>query len=68
MRFGEIPIDEAAGAILAHSHRLEAKTIKKGRVLTPDDVQVLRDAGYTEVVGAQLVFFSQILQLPQFLV
>jgi molybdenum cofactor cytidylyltransferase len=54
MRFGEIPIDEAAGAILAHSHRLEAKTIKKGRVLTPDDVQVLRDAGYTEVVGAQL--------------
>jgi molybdenum cofactor cytidylyltransferase len=54
MRFGEIPIDEAAGAILAHSHRLEAKTLKKGRVLTPDDVQVLRDAGYAEIVGARL--------------
>ena len=54
MQFGDIPTDEAEGAILAHSLRLEAKTLKKGTVLGPDDLAVLRDAGYAKVVAARL--------------
>ncbi|MEQ8817691.1 MAG: molybdopterin-binding/glycosyltransferase family 2 protein [Thalassobaculum sp.] len=54
MQFGDIPTDEAEGAILAHSLRLEAKTLKKGTVLGPDDLTVLRDAGYAQVVAARL--------------
>lgn len=54
MEFGEIAIDEAEGAILAHSLRLEARTLKKGKVLEADDIAVLRDAGYSMVVAARL--------------
>ncbi len=54
MQFGDVPIDDADGAILAHSLRLEARTIKKGTVLGPDDLAVLRGAGYAKVVAARL--------------
>lgn len=54
MDFGEIQVDDALGAILAHSLRLPAKTLKKGRVLTGPDLQVLREAGYATVVAARL--------------
>jgi len=54
LRFGDVPIDEAHGAILAHSLRLEARTLKKGTVLSADDVAFLRDAGYSAVIAARL--------------
>lgn len=54
MQFGEIAIAEAEGAILAHSLRLEAKTLKKGTVLGPSELAILRDAGYAKVVAARL--------------
>lgn len=54
MEFGEVAIDEAEGAILAHSLRLEAKTLKKGTVLGPGDLEILRGAGYARVVAARL--------------
>lgn len=54
MIFGETPLDEAEGAILAHSLRLEARSLKKGRMLAADDVAVLRDAGYASVIAARL--------------
>jgi molybdenum cofactor cytidylyltransferase len=54
MRFGDIPIDEAEGAILAHSLRAGARMLKKGRALTAEDVDALRDAGYGAIVGARL--------------
>lgn len=54
MEFGDVAIDEAEGAILAHSLRLEAKTLKKGTILGPDDVEILRGAGYSQVVAARL--------------
>ena len=38
MRFGETPIDEAAGAILAHSWRANGVNFAKGRMLSDDDV------------------------------
>ncbi|MDF1793295.1 MAG: molybdopterin-binding/glycosyltransferase family 2 protein [Thalassobaculaceae bacterium] len=54
MIFGDTPLDDAEGAVLAHSLRLEARSLKKGRVLGADDVTVLRDAGYASVVAARL--------------
>lgn len=54
MQFGEIAVDDAEGAILAHSLRLEARTLKKGKVLTADDLTTLREAGYAQVVAARL--------------
>lgn len=54
MIFGDTPLDDAEGAVLAHSLRLEARSLKKGRVLSADDVSVLRDAGYGSVVAARL--------------
>ena len=41
MRFGETPIDEATGAILAHSWRANGVNFSKGRVLSGEDVAKL---------------------------
>jgi molybdenum cofactor cytidylyltransferase len=54
MKFGEIPIAEAEGAILAHSIKLDRAVFKKGRVLSADDVRVLTGAGHTAITGAKL--------------
>ncbi len=54
MKFGDTPLDEAAGAILAHSVRGEGFAFKKGRVLSPADVARLATAGFTTVVTARL--------------
>ena len=45
VRFGETPIDEATGAILAHSWRANGVNFSKGRVLSADDVAKLKAAG-----------------------
>jgi molybdenum cofactor cytidylyltransferase len=54
MKFGEVPVREAAGAILAHSLRLGATALKKGRVLSPADLEVIDAAGLSHIVVAQL--------------
>ena len=54
MRFGDTPIDEAKGAILAHSWRANGVNFAKGRVLSDDDVARLRSAGVSSVVAARL--------------
>jgi molybdenum cofactor cytidylyltransferase len=54
MKFGNFPLNEAKGAILAHSHRLPERALKKGRRLSAEDVMVLRSAGYRRVVCAQI--------------
>lgn len=54
MIFGDTPLEQAEGAVLAHSLRLEKRSLKKGRVLDRDDVAVLRDAGYASVIAARL--------------
>ncbi|MGE5548039.1 MAG: NTP transferase domain-containing protein [Solirubrobacterales bacterium] len=54
MRFGEVRVDEAEGLILAHSLRLPGAMLKKGRVLTTDDVRALKAAGVNFVTGARL--------------
>ena len=54
MKFGWVAPQEAEGAILAHSVRLQEKSLKKGRILSADDVQALRDAGQDQVMVARL--------------
>ena len=54
MLFGETPLDEAEGAILAHSVRLTNATFKKGRVLSAEDIDVLQADGIASVIAARL--------------
>ncbi len=54
MIFGEVPIDEAEGAILAHSLHAGGRLLKKGRVLSAEDVAALRAGGIARLVCARL--------------
>lgn len=54
MIFGEIPIDEAEGAVLAHSVRAAEARFAKGRKLSSDDVAVLKAAAVASVIGVHL--------------
>ncbi|MGE0418797.1 MAG: NTP transferase domain-containing protein [Acetobacteraceae bacterium] len=54
MKFGATPLDEARGAILAHSQRVGDKVIRKGSLLDDAAIGALRDAGHTDVICARL--------------
>ncbi|MBL8502311.1 MAG: molybdopterin-binding/glycosyltransferase family 2 protein [Rhodocyclaceae bacterium] len=54
MIFGEFRCEEAEGVTLAHTLNLGAKTLKKGRVLTADDIVLLKAAGIAAVTGARM--------------
>lgn len=54
MRFGPVPLDQALGAILAHSHPGAEGRLRKGTVLTAADLAALAAAGCAEVVVARL--------------
>lgn len=54
MRFGSVPLDQAEGAILAHSEHLPQGRLRKGQVLGPKEIAALREAGIPEVVVARL--------------
>ncbi len=54
MKFGPAPLDEAEGAILAHSQKVGDRMIRKGSLLDADMIAAMRAAGRTEVICAQL--------------
>ncbi len=54
MIFGEFSCEEAAGVTLAHTLNLGEKTLRKGRILTEQDVALLRQAGIASVTGARM--------------
>ena len=54
MKFGPVPVERAVACVLAHSLRLPECVLKKGRVLSADDVIVLQAAGVQQVVVVQL--------------
>jgi molybdenum cofactor cytidylyltransferase len=56
MKFGEVPLTEAEGAILAHSLKLGTTALKKGRVLSHADVELITACGMSEVTVARLDF------------
>jgi molybdenum cofactor cytidylyltransferase len=54
MTFGEVPVGDAVGAVLAHTLRAGDRVLKKGRVLSAADVAALAAAGRATVVCARL--------------
>lgn len=54
MDFGRIPSRDVEGAILAHSVKAGAKTLKKGRTVSASDVALLKEAGIKHVIAARL--------------
>jgi molybdenum cofactor cytidylyltransferase len=54
MIFGEMPLAQAEGAILAHSVRHQGGMFRKGRTLTADDIALLAASGVTAVFAAKL--------------
>jgi molybdenum cofactor cytidylyltransferase len=54
MYFGEISINDAEGAILAHSLKVSGKALKKGRVLSAADIEGLAAAGIAHITAARL--------------
>jgi molybdenum cofactor cytidylyltransferase len=54
MRFGPVPIGEAAGLIAAHSVRAGDAVVKKGRPIAPEEAARLAAAGIAEVVAVAL--------------
>ncbi|MFZ9198920.1 MAG: molybdopterin biosynthesis protein, partial [Paracoccaceae bacterium] len=54
MKFGPVPLAQALGAILAHSHPGAEGRLRKGRVLEAADLAALADEGCDSVVVARL--------------
>jgi molybdenum cofactor cytidylyltransferase len=54
MKFGEIAVGDALGAILAHSVSHRDGVFKKGRVIAPEDVALLEASGIARVFAARL--------------
>jgi len=54
MQFGPCIVDKALGAILVHSVRAGEARLRKGRVLSGDDIARLKSAGIREVTVARL--------------
>jgi len=52
VKFGAFLLGEAEGTILAHTHRLSGRALRKGMTLDADALAALRAAGHTEVVAA----------------
>jgi molybdenum cofactor cytidylyltransferase len=53
VKFGSVPIKKAAGAVLAHSVRIGERSLRKGHVLSADDVKAMRAEGVLDVVVAR---------------
>ena len=54
MKFGSIAVDEALGCILAHAVKLDAFTMKKGKVLSQLDIDSLDAENVKTVIAARL--------------
>jgi molybdenum cofactor cytidylyltransferase len=54
MKFGELEVHEAEGAILAHSVKHQTGIFKKGRVLSRSDIEALDTSGIKRVFAARL--------------
>jgi molybdenum cofactor cytidylyltransferase len=54
MKFGSVPVAEAAGGIAVHSIRKAGLVLKKGTLIGPPEVAALRAADVGEIVVARL--------------
>jgi len=54
MRFGTVPVGDAAGGIAVHSIRKGPLVLKKGTVIGPTEIAALQAAGIPDIVVARL--------------
>ena len=54
MRFGPVPVEEAVGALAAHSVRAGEAVVKKGSLVSADDAERLKAAGIETMVAVRL--------------
>ncbi|WP_332685042.1 molybdopterin-binding/glycosyltransferase family 2 protein [Bosea sp. (in: a-proteobacteria)] len=54
MKFGPIPIGEAAGSVAAHTVRAGETIVRKGATITAQDVERLAAGGLSEIVAVRL--------------
>lgn len=54
MKFGAVPIDEAHGCVLGHTHRLGTMILRKGTMLNAEHLALFRAHSYMEVTVARL--------------
>lgn len=54
MKFGDFPVARAKGCILAHSQLVGAKTFKKGRELTAEDIAWFKEHDVSSVIAVRL--------------
>ena len=49
MKFGKVPLAQAMGAVLGHTLRAGERVLKKGRVLSEEDLGALAAAGCSAI-------------------
>ncbi len=54
MFFGSLPIEQVEGCLLVHSLKIEGLSLKKGCLLSEEDIVRLRDKGIVRLVVARL--------------
>ncbi|AWN36014.1 molybdopterin-binding protein [Methylobacterium radiodurans] len=54
MRFGRVPVSEAAGLVTAHTVRAGGATLRKGRVVTPELARQFSEAGLGDLIAVRL--------------
>lgn len=54
MKFGPVPVDQAVGALAAHTVRAGEAVVKKGRVISREDAAGLGQAGVETIVAVWL--------------
>ncbi|HBK07984.1 MAG TPA: 4-diphosphocytidyl-2C-methyl-D-erythritol kinase [Acetobacteraceae bacterium] len=54
MKFGSVPLEDARGAIMAHSQKVGERMIRKGSLLDESAIEALRAAGRQDVICARL--------------
>lgn len=52
MKFGTVPIDQAEGAVLAHSLTAGERRFRKAHLLSADDIAIMKATGIRELVVA----------------
>ena len=54
MKFGRLALDQAEGALLAHSQRIDGRRLAKGHRLSAADISALKATGVDTVMAARL--------------
>lgn len=53
MKFGQVPVEEAIGALAAHSVRAGDMVVKKGTLVSPEIAMRLKQAGVETIIAAR---------------